>query len=141
MNYYNSKWYITLCNNNEFKALSLNDNVYFTMRDIFINCVNVDVALFANVINGELSGNISYEERTSEFKYSNMLNNKKDVKEILNLLESLNNSDFCNKNSDKLELIDSEYTTKYSYKLLEFDIWFEQLKTLITNLREHYNTL
>ena len=33
----NGNKYICLHNNNEFKNISLEDNVYFTMRDIFLN--------------------------------------------------------------------------------------------------------
>jgi hypothetical protein len=141
MKYYNNKWYIMLCNDNKFKSLSLEDNVYFTMRDIFMNSDSVNATLFANVVNGDLSNNISYEERTPEFKYSNMLNNKNDVEQVLDLLENLNSFDFYNKEPNKFEMIDDEYAAKFSHKLLEFDTWFAQLQTLIKTLREHYNSL
>ena len=130
-----------LCNDNKLKELSLEDNVYFTLRDIFMNSNNVNATLFANVINGELTNNISYEERTPEFKYSNMLNNKNDVEQVLDLLKNLNTFDFYNKEPNKFEMIDDEYAAKFSHKLLEFDTWFAQLQTLIKTIREHYNSL
>jgi hypothetical protein len=141
MKYYNNKWYIMLCNDNKLKELSLEDNVYFTLRDIFMNSNNVNATLFANVVNGELTNDISYEERTPEFKYSNMLNNKNVVHQILDLLENLNSFDFYNKEPNKYQMIDDEYVAKHSHELFEFDSWFAQLQTLIKMLREHYNSL
>jgi hypothetical protein len=54
--------YIELVNNNEFKNKSLEDNVYFTLRDIFWNIsVNeFELMCSANELAGELTNNIPY---------------------------------------------------------------------------------
>jgi hypothetical protein len=61
--------YLQLHNDNEFKKKSLEDNVYFTNRDIFLNIGPIDYVLEANRLNGLLSGDIRFEDRTENFKY------------------------------------------------------------------------
>jgi hypothetical protein len=59
-------------NDNEFKSKSLEDNVYFTLRDIFWNGDINDCAT-ANYFNGILTNNTTFEERDKNFKYTNLL--------------------------------------------------------------------
>jgi hypothetical protein len=94
-----------LLNNNDFKKLSLNDNVYFTLRDIFANADTYDICIQANYYNSMLTNNISFEERNKNesFQYSDVLEQK-------------------------------EYVKKLQSWLKYFDIWwiqFEELKKLI----------
>ena len=55
--------YLQLCNLNELKKLSLEDNVYFTLRDIFLNYGYSYDMLRANDFNDKLTNNICYENR------------------------------------------------------------------------------
>jgi hypothetical protein len=64
--------YIGLMNDNSFKRKSLEDNVYFTLRDIFWNG-EVDDLMTANHFNGILTNNICYEDRSKNFNYANIL--------------------------------------------------------------------
>ena len=68
--------YLELFNDNNFKDLSLEDNVYFTLRDIFLNIYNYENVIKANNFNSELTGNVPYEKRKSDFQYTNVLNDK-----------------------------------------------------------------
>lgn len=65
--------YIKLSNSREFKKISLEDNVYFTLRDIFLNYGYIDDVLRANDFNSKLTNNISYEHRTENFRHTNSL--------------------------------------------------------------------
>ena len=64
--------YVGLCNDNSFKSKSLEDNVYFTLRDIFWNG-DMNNVLKANYFNDLLTNGISFEERDKNFKYTNLL--------------------------------------------------------------------
>jgi hypothetical protein len=64
--------YVGLMNDNSFKSKSLEDNVYFTLRDIFWNG-EIDDLLSANYFNGLLTNNISFQERDERFEYANLL--------------------------------------------------------------------
>ena len=74
--------YIHLMNDNEFKKKSLEDNVYFTLRDIFANADSADTIMEANYFNGRLTGCICFEERTERFQYSNELHQKDYVERL-----------------------------------------------------------
>ena len=59
--------YLQHFNDNNLKSLSLEDNVYFTLRDIFINMAELQYIMEANVFNNQISGSICYEDRKSNF--------------------------------------------------------------------------
>ena len=71
---YNDIKYLYLMHPKDWKQKSLEDNVYFTMRDIFTNIDDFQFAMEANFFNDALSNGVIYEERTTEFTYSNILN-------------------------------------------------------------------
>jgi hypothetical protein len=71
---YNDIKYLYLMHPNDWKTKSLEDNIYFTMRDIFTNIDEFQFAMEANMFNDALSNGVVYEERTSDFIYSNILN-------------------------------------------------------------------
>jgi len=59
--------YMYINDDNDFKKKSLEDNIYFTLRDIFWNCDSPDTCFEANYFNGRLTNNICFEERTERF--------------------------------------------------------------------------
>ena len=83
---FNDKPYIKLHNSAELKSKSLEDNVYFTLRDIFLNISGVDYCMEANHFNSSLTGGIPYEERTEFFTYANSLNEKYYLSELIRWL-------------------------------------------------------
>ena len=121
--------YIRLCNDNFLKDKSLEDNVYFTLRDIFANISGSDYCVEANEFNSKLTNNIYYEDRTPDFKYTKILDNKIYLSKLIKWLMSMTQTDFE---------FDFEFETlnnDNSYTLLLEDWWiqFERLKELLNN--------
>lgn len=80
--------YLTLFHCNDLKKQSLQDNVYFTLRDIFFNNTGMEICFAANFFNNILTNGISYEERNPAvpFQYSNALDQKEYLTKLLKWL-------------------------------------------------------
>lgn len=113
-------------NNDDFKKKSLEDNVYFTLIDIFWNSDSADVCMTSNKYNSELTGNISYEDRSESFQYTNMLQQPNEVEQILRWLDRFTPAYF--------EFTELEDETEEEY--IAFDDWWRHFKELIKLLRE-----
>lgn len=126
--------YIHLCNDNNFKKKSLYDNVYFTLRDIFVNADSHDTCMEANLYNIQLTGGISFEDRTEGFQYQNMLHQKDYVQRLQSWLEYFNIYYF--------EFVEPEEDEQIDMKeYIKFDDWwvqFEELRKLIDEQYEAY---
>jgi hypothetical protein len=134
--------YFQHCNDNNIKSLSLEDNVYFTLRELFYNMSELQYIMEANVFINEISGSICYEDRKSNFKYRNVLNDKLFVDRLNKWLNHIKKSDFeFEEPDDKAD--DEEKYWYYDMKLLiKFDDWwsqFEELKVLIKNRLDELN--
>ena len=132
--------YLQHFNDNNLKSLSLEDNVYFTLRDIFINMAELQYIMEANVFNNQISGSICYEDRKSNFKYTHALNDKLFV-DRLNKWFKFKKSDFEFDTEPDERADDEEKYHYYDMKILIkfYDWWsqFEDLKILIkTRLEE-----
>ena len=86
--------YLRLCNKNEYKSNSLEDAVYFTLRDIFVNISGIDYCIEANAFNRRLTNDVSFEERTDDFLYSDALYDKYFVTELHHWLSHIDKGDF-----------------------------------------------
>lgn len=132
---FNGTKYMRLCNNNDFKKLSLNDNIYFTLRDIFSNGDSYDICMTANHFNSLLTNNISFQERKNSeepFQYSNVLEDKNFVKRLQKWLSSFHVSWFHFLEEDEEEDVDmNDY--------IEWDDWWIQFEELKRNLKEHFD--
>ena len=126
----NEMRYMYLIHNNEFKKKSLEDNIYFTLRDIFSNAEDMHSCFEANRFNDKLSGGISFEERTDNFQYAkNILQNKKYVSDLIQWL-----NDFTEHWFKFIELEETEIESKSIINYIKFDDWwiqFEELKKLL----------
>lgn len=112
---------------NDFKKKSLEDNVYFTLRDIFRNCDSIDTCFEANSFNARLTGDVCFEDRTDKFKYTNVLYEKDYVESLHMWLKYFNEYYF-----EFLELEEGEEIEYVTY--VKFDDWwvhFEELRQLI----------
>jgi len=129
-----NKKYMYVRDEHQYKSKSLNDNVYFTLRDIFFNGDEFNNIIKANDFNGKLTNNIRFEERDENFSYTNCLQDKNYVNKLCNWLEpfTLNNFDFV-----KVEESEQINLNKY----LLFSEWVGQFENLKRLLREHYNQL
>jgi hypothetical protein len=122
--------YLQLFNDNSFKSLSLEDNVYFTLRDIFLNITGMDFVMEANGFNNKISGGVSYEERNHGFQYTNELYDKIFVDRLYFWLKHIYKSDFDFEELD--DKADDEEKESYNdmTRLIKFDDWWSQLEDL-----------
>lgn len=123
--------YIRLMNSNNFKFNTLNDNVYFTLRDIFANADSADTVMEANDFNSRLTGGVSFEDRTRDFVYTNVLEQKYFVEKLLLWLKYFNIHFF--------EFIDPEPDEEIDInEYLPWDIWWTQFEKLKYQIEEQY---
>ena len=104
------------------------------MRDIFVNVSGIDYCMEANSFNNILTNGISYEERTIDFTYTNVLNDKIYVDQLSVWLSYIQKCDF------EFEAINDDADTEEkewyfdTRNLFKFDDWwsqFEELRILI----------
>jgi hypothetical protein len=125
--------YMGLMNDNSFKSKSLEDNVYFTLRDIFWNG-EINAVFSANYFNGLLTNNICYEERDKSFKYTNLLYdyNSDYTQKLYDWICRM----FPYKNSyfEFLPLEEGEEIDMKQY--IDYDEWWSQFEDLREKLKE-----
>lgn len=117
--------YLELVNDNSLKTPSLEDNVYFTLRDIYMNISEVNYCLDANTFNNQLTNYTYYGDRTNDFQYTNVLHDKQFVSKLYNWLNSINKLDF-----EFNELTKEEESLCNMTHLIKFDDWWSQLQHL-----------
>jgi len=122
--------YIHLINNNELKKKSLNDYVYFTLRDIFENAYDCDTIIDANRFCEKLTGELYFEDdKKSIYTYTNVLNKNDYLKKLIYWLDHIN--------IDSFEFILIGENEKINMKeYIEWQDWwfqFEELKFLLKN--------
>jgi hypothetical protein len=139
--------YLKLYNPNEFKSKTLEDNVYFTLRDIFLNYGYIESIMRANDLNSKLSGNICFEERDEYFKYTNDLMDEKFLTNLIKFLKSIHSSEFEFETPEQYWTEDKS-TNKYKEELewyynvdmneyIKLGIWMIQFEDLIKKLEIH----
>ncbi len=134
--------YVGLMNDNLFKSKSLEDNVYFTLRDIFWNGEIADL-FSANYYNSLLTNGISFEERDENFQYTNVLYdyNSDYTKKLYDWLSCLTGCKLTSKPNgwkdsmfEFLEVEEDETIDINEY--MKYDEWWDQLQELIKKLGE-----
>lgn len=130
----NGIYYIALSDNNNLKKISLEDNIYFTNRDIFCNAGDIDTIMEANSFSRGLTGGISYENRTETFKYTDVLNDITYLQDLIDYYGYINIGYF-----DFLEPFENEEINIEDY--ISFDDWFTQFKNLIDLLKTRLKIL
>ena len=150
---HNNTKYIMLHNEHQLKFTSLEDNVYFTLRDIFLNTSQDNISIEANEFNGELTNNIRYEDRFNTFTYTDKLKCKTFLKSLYSWINSILLSDFefdedfdneFDKNTDTI-VIDMKPNFIYYFgenkdnyiNFITFDSWLihlDELKVLLNNI-------
>jgi hypothetical protein len=138
--------YICLMNDNSFKSKSLEDNVYFTLRDIFWNG-EIDDVMSANHYNGLLTNGVSFEERDAHFEYTNVLYdyNSDYTKQLYDWLASLTGYKLTSKPNGwkdsmisfrEVEEDDSDVNEIDMTRYMKYDDWWDQLQELMKKLEE-----
>lgn len=131
------------------KKKSLEDNVYFTLKEIFMNCDSYETCMRANYYNGQLTGDVYYEDRTSEFTYTKVLQEKEYLESLCKTLNAMTHGYFVPRfildPSDVQDVDedivdgddDGEDTGEYAPK--EFDVPFEEWWASFDKLRKVLN--
>jgi hypothetical protein len=119
--------YVGLSEEHSFKFRSLEDDVYFTLRDLFLNLLDIDDVILTIDFSKELTHGICYEERDETFQYTDALSDKDYTKRLSEWLFSINKKCFEFKPPQKDDIIDLK-------EFIPFDEWwkhFEYLRSLI----------
>lgn len=135
--------FIELYNDKYLKTLSLEDETYFTMRDLFWNADGVYV-YDANVFNYSLSDNIYYEDRKINFTYTNLLYNLNFIKNLHNYIQKITPADIrfnCRYLKDIIKKGNTmnDYFDKDEYML--FDEWWEDFEKFREKIADRYDEL
>ena len=135
---FNDIKYLQLANENHLKSKSLEDNVYFTLRDIFNNVSGFDNCMEANVFNDALTNGISYQERTDDFAYTNGLNDKKYIYRLSECLSFIHKGEFeFEAFNDDATALEKEKVWYYdTINLFPFEDWWQQLEELKILIRQ-----
>ena len=136
--------YLKLHNSNELKKKSLEDNVYFTLRDVFLNYGDMDDIMEVNYLNSLITNNISFEERDKDFTYANKLMDEQYLSRLIKFLQSIKQTGFEFEIPDKYwikEKKTKEYNDELEWyydidmnKYIELNIWMTQFKDLVKQL-------
>lgn len=122
--------YMVVSSSSNLKARSFEDNIYFTLMEIFMNADAYNTCVMANNYNEQLSGGIPFKDRTSNFEYTDVLHDKKYVRELYFWLNSITKAFFEFKEEEIEEMQFCSETKSYT----RFDEWwrdFESLKIML----------
>lgn len=106
--------YISLLDNNDLKLTSLNNWVYYTLRDVFWNADEY-YCIKANDLNSLLV----YKKKDT-IEYTNILDDVKFVRKLYEFLKSLNETAF--------HFVKKTFKPNQNY--IEYQIWWKQLQEL-----------
>lgn len=113
--------YVALMNDNNLKLKSLNDCVYYTLRDIFWN---VDYEYYKTIM--ELNSLLIDEKKAGPIEYKNVFDDLDSIKKLYGFFTSIEESYF--------EFVDEPFDKEDDY--IKYDVWWEQLQQLNKQLRE-----
>lgn len=128
--------YIKLCHPNDFKKQSLYDNLYFTLKDIFLNSVTYDDCVKAALYLSEITDGVNYEKRTDDFKYANLLEKKNYVEKLLSFFRLLKKEDSFEFSAPEEDDEVKGKDVKNSSQFMLLDDWWIQFEHLISLLEE-----
>lgn len=134
--------YVRLMDPNSYKSKSLEDNIYFTLRDVFWNG-DAQQCETANRFNNLLANGVSFDLRDKDFKYSNVLYdwNSNVAQNLYDWMYNMSRDEehskdgmfqFSELNKDDNEDDDEEIIEMY----MKYDDWWEQFLDLRSKLRE-----
>lgn len=131
---WNNKKYLMASSGAYLKSQSIEDNLYFTIREIFLNIEQEFKMYEANEINAQLSNQIPWEDRDDKFKYLKLSENPDFVLYVINWLNSIKQTEFDFEfETARIDLNSDIITNEY----VEFELWWkwlEQLKKDLSNL-------
>lgn len=133
-----SKEYIILYHDHSFKLKSLEDNIYFTLRDMFLNLEDIHNVFDVNDFNSILTDGICYEEREDTFTYANVLQDKNYVDSLSKWLSTITQKDLnINTMCEERILYNSINIDIDISRYMPFEEWWQHFE----NLRLQINKL
>ena len=117
--------YIVLSEGNGLKIQSFEDNVYFTLRDIYLNADAYNTCMLSNYYSNQLDGGIEFSDRTIHFQYNHILNEKTYIRELSYWMNSLTQEFFEFTDRDE-----TAYHEENKGKYMRFDEWWQQFEYL-----------
>ncbi len=131
---WNNKKYLMASSSAYLKSQSIEDNLYFTIREIFLNIEQEFKMYEANEINAKLSNQTPWEDRDDKFKYLQLFKNPDFVTYVLGWLNSIKQTEFDFEfETARIDLNSDIITNEY----IEFELWWKrlvQLKQDLSNL-------
>ena len=134
---YNGTKYIQLHNEHRLKSLSVEDGVYFTLRDIYLNVHDENEAIEANEFNISLTGNIRFEERGETFEYTDDLYCKHVLTRLCEWISYIVSEDcyeFKTVLAAEVTSIGRHSLNTRLGEFITFGVWREQLQQLLAQL-------
>ena len=125
---------IYLSEHNEYKKNSLEDNVYYTLRDIFENTEDVNLCIQSNQFNTTLTGDVYFQDRESFFTYSNVLYDRNFLQKLSDWLNAI---EPCKFEFNQLEKCEYPQVGKY----MKFEDWWKQFEELRGRLNQQCKLL
>ena len=126
--------YIYLSEHNGYKKNSLEDNVYYTLRDIFANTEDVNLCIQSNQFNTTLTGDVYFQDRETFFTYSNVLYDRNFLQKLSDWLNAIEPGKF---EFNPLEKCDYPQVGKY----MKFEDWWKQFEELRGRLNQQCKLL
>ena len=126
--------YMYIMDDPSLKLVSFEDNVYFTVRDIFANVSNTDMCYEANEFNALLTNTVHLSDRSSNFQYANVLYQPQYINKLSKWLNHIDASDFDLVKHN--ELLECEYSI-----YMKFDAWWVQFELLRDEIKERCNAI
>ena len=124
--------YMYINDNNDFNKNSLEDKLYFILRGIFWNAISIETLREANDLNLSLTGRIHFENRTDNFKYTNILYEIDYIKRLQRWLKQINHYYFEFEEAEVNVAINNIAINIDNYmKLDDWWVQFEELRNLI----------
>lgn len=135
--------YLKMHDDNSVKFISLEDNIYVTLRDIFLNINNCDLCMDANIFNEKLTNNVFYEDRNEDYQYADVLNDKLYLRQLVCFLCKIKVSEF--EFETPPDYIDDESKGFY-YEIdftqyIKLDEWMIQMEDLKKTIYLRLNSL
>lgn len=123
--------YISIGRNNNLKTLSLEDNLYYTLEDIFINADTSDLCTYAVYFMNELKEGCYYKSKMMNEKYTDCLNNKEFVSSLNDRIIKYLTPNHLQYDKENDEI----------YEKMDKNKWWKQFEELRKQLKEHYEML
>ena len=121
----------------EYKSKSLEDNVYFTLKEIFTNCDKYELCMRANSYSSRLSNGVDFEYHSDNFEYTPLLQQEKYLESLCHFFNKLNPSFFqVNTKRDAEQESEEEHCKEFDIPFEEWWRDFEHLKTLLSEQLE-----